>query len=167
VGEQTSRARRQRTFPFLPPTPTPTPCPTPLNNTLNFRQLVATLRDAGAIVIAKTNIPQTLFAFESVNPLWGRALNPWSVAHTPGGSSGGEGAFLAADGAALGIGSDIGGSIRIPAGYCGIYGLKPCQARVSFAGAAGASLFLCHFLRHRVVWDEVTWYGITTARRLC
>ncbi|KAH9057421.1 amidase [Lactarius vividus] len=98
---------------------------------------VATLRAAGAIVIAKTNVPQTLLAFESVNPLWGRTLNPWSTAHTPGGSSGGEGAVLAADGAALGLGSDIGGSIRIPSGYCGIYALKPGYGRVSYHGSVG------------------------------
>ena len=98
-----------------------------------------TLRAAGAIVIAKTNVPQTLLAFESSNPLWGRTLNPWSTAHTPGGSSGGEGAVLATDGAALGVGSDVGGSIRIPAGYCGIYGLKPGQGRVSYDGSIGAS----------------------------
>ncbi|KAI9440853.1 amidase [Lactarius indigo] len=98
--------------------------------------LVATLRAAGAVVIAKTNVPQTLFAFESNNPLWGRTLNPWSTAHTAGGSSGGEGALLAADGAVLGVGTDIGGSIRIPSGYCGIYGLKPGHGRVTMEGSA-------------------------------
>ena len=89
-------------------------------------------------MIAKTNIPQTLLAFESSNPLWGRTLNPWSAAHTAGGSSGGEGALLAADGAVLGVGTDIGGSIRIPSGYCGIYGFKPGHGRISFEGIAGA-----------------------------
>lgn len=98
---------------------------------------VAVLRAAGAVVIAKTNVPQTLLAFESVNPLWGRTLNPWSAAHTAGGSSGGEGAVLAADGAAVGLGSDVGGSIRIPSGYCGIYGLKPGQGRVAYHGSVG------------------------------
>ncbi|KAH9057420.1 amidase [Lactarius vividus] len=98
--------------------------------------LVAILRAAGAVLIAKTNVPQTLFAFESTNPLWGRTLNPWSAAHTAGGSSGGEGALLAADGAALGVGTDIGGSIRIPSGYCGIYGLKPGHGRVTIDGVA-------------------------------
>jgi len=96
--------------------------------------LVETLRAAGAIIIAKTNVPQTLLAFECSNPLWGRTCNPWSVEHTSGGSSGGEGALLAADGAALGIGTDVGGSIRIPSGYCGLYGLKPGYGRVPFAG---------------------------------
>ncbi|KAF8270691.1 amidase signature domain-containing protein [Lactarius quietus] len=98
---------------------------------------VATLRAAGAIIIAKTNVPQTLLAFESSNPLWGRTLSPWSAAHSPGGSSGGEGVLLAVDGAALGVGSDVGGSIRIPSGYCGIYGLKPGHGRVSYDGSKG------------------------------
>ena len=79
-----------------------------------------------------------LFTFECSNPLWGRTCNPWSVAHTAGGSSGGEAALLAADGPALGIGSDVGGSIRIPSGYCGIYGLKPGPGRVPLAGSASA-----------------------------
>lgn len=123
-----------------------------------------TLRTAGAIIIAKTNVPQTLLAFESVNPLWGRTLNPWSVAHTAGGSSGGEGAVLAADGAALGVGSDVGGSIRMPAGFCGIYGLKPGQARVSFVGSVGAlssfSLFLFILLLSLgAAWRRVEWSG--------
>jgi len=107
---------------------------------LRKKKLVATLRAAGAVLIAKTNIPQTLLAFESANPLWGRTLNPYSAAHTAGGSSGGEGALLAADGAALGVGTDIGGSIRIPSGYCGIYGLKPGHGRITIEGVAGASV---------------------------
>ncbi|KAI0278662.1 amidase signature domain-containing protein, partial [Russula brevipes] len=99
--------------------------------------LVATLRTAGAVIFTKTNVPQTLLAFESANPVWGRTCNPYSPAHTAGGSSGGEAALLAADGAALGVGSDVGGSIRIPSGYCGIFGLKPGQARVAFGGTVG------------------------------
>ncbi|VDC00957.1 unnamed protein product [Peniophora sp. CBMAI 1063] len=96
--------------------------------------LVRLLREAGAVQFVKTNVPQTLLAFECSNPLWGRALNPWSAAHTPGGSSGGEGALLAMDGSALGVGTDIGGSIRIPAHYCGIYALKPGWGRSSTEG---------------------------------
>ena len=97
-----------------------------------------TLREAGAIIIAKTNVPQTLLAFESANPLWGRTCNPWSTSHTAGGSSGGEGALLAVDGAAIGVGTDVGGSIRIPSGYCGIYGFKPGLGRIAYAGSVGA-----------------------------
>ncbi|KAI9509118.1 amidase [Russula earlei] len=97
--------------------------------------VVEILRAAGAVVVAKTNVPQTMLAFECCNPLWGRTCNPWSTAHTAGGSSGGEGALLAADGAALGMGTDVGGSIRIPSGYCGIFALKPGQGRVGYAGS--------------------------------
>ena len=104
--------------------------------------VVSFLREAGAIPFVKTNVPQTMLAFECSNPLWGRSLNPWSHAHTPGGSSGGEAALLAVDGSAAGIGSDIGGSLRIPTGYCGIYSLKPGYARTSMEGAAGQSLLL-------------------------
>ncbi|KAF8661366.1 hypothetical protein AX16_001460 [Volvariella volvacea WC 439] len=102
-------------------------------------ELVQHLLDAGAVIISKTNIPQTLFAFESNNPLWGRTLNPWNGDYTSGGSSGGEAALLAMDGSALGIGTDIGGSLRIPTAYCGIYALKPGFGRISFAGARSPS----------------------------
>ncbi|KAJ7180615.1 amidase [Mycena filopes] len=95
---------------------------------------VALLKAAGAIPIVKTNVPQTMFSFECSNPVFGRTVNPYNSAFTSGGSSGGEGALLAMDGAALGLGSDIGGSLRIPAAYCGIYSLKPSPLRVSYAG---------------------------------
>lgn len=115
---------------------------TPLNLTSplllpHFIQLVAQLIAAGAIPIVKTNVPQTMFAFECNNPIWGRTLNPWSSEYTCGGSSGGEGAILGLDGSAFGIGSDIGGSLRIPAAYCGIYSLKPGFGRISKLGAKG------------------------------
>ncbi|KZV92352.1 amidase signature enzyme [Exidia glandulosa HHB12029] len=96
--------------------------------------LVEILRSEGAIVLGKTNIGQTLMFFESVNPVFGRTSNPWNDKHTCGGSSGGEGALLAADGSAFGIGTDIGGSLRIPAFYCGIYSLKPTLGRISRVG---------------------------------
>jgi len=76
-----------------------------------------------------------MFAFECSNPVFGRTTNPYNDAYTSGGSSGGEGALLAMDGSALGIGSDIGGSLRIPAAYCGIYTLKPAAGRFPFYGA--------------------------------
>ncbi|KAG2356313.1 hypothetical protein BDR07DRAFT_1339973 [Suillus spraguei] len=75
-----------------------------------------------------------MLAFKCSNPLWGRTTNPWNNKYTCGGSSGGEGALLAMDGSALGIGSDIGGSLRIPASYCGVYSLKPTAERVSSIG---------------------------------
>ncbi|KAG1866160.1 amidase signature domain-containing protein [Suillus subluteus] len=101
--------------------------------------LVAQLRAAGAIIFVKTNVPQTMFAFECSNPLWGRTRNPWNNKYTCGGSSGGEGALLAMDGSAMGVGSDIGGNLRIPASYCGIYSLKPTAERISSIGTQGRS----------------------------
>ncbi|KAJ7702411.1 amidase [Mycena rosella] len=97
--------------------------------------IVALLKAAGAIPIVKTNVPQTMFAFECCNPVFGRTTNPYNNKYTSGGSSGGEAALLSMDGAALGIGSDIGGSLRIPAAFCGIYSLKPSPLRVSYVGA--------------------------------
>ena len=95
------------------------------------------MREAGGIPFVKTNIPQTLMFFECINPVWGRTLNPYSALHTSGGSSGGEGALLAMDGSVLGWGSDVGGSLRIPASFCGIYSLKPGHGRISSEGVRG------------------------------
>lgn len=75
----------------------------------------------------------------SSNPTFGRSLNPYSASRTPGGSSGGEGALLGSDGAPLGFGSDIGGSLRIPAHYSGAWGIKPCFGRVPTRGARGSN----------------------------
>jgi fatty acid amide hydrolase len=90
---------------------------------------VARLRAQGAIVVAKTNVAQLLMYYESDNPLFGRTCNPWRADRTCGGSSGGEAALIAARASALGIGSDIGGSVRIPAHFCGIVSLKPTAGR--------------------------------------
>lgn len=78
--------------------------------------------------------------FESVNPVYGRSLNPWNKNRAVGGSSGGEGALAAARCNVVGIGSDIGGSIRIPAAFCGVYGFKPYSARIPDYGEAKISL---------------------------
>ena len=78
-----------------------------------------------------------MLVFECYNPVWGRTLNPYNDAYTSGGGSGGEAALIALDGSPVGIGSDIGGSLRIPAAYCGIYSLKPASGRVSDHGARG------------------------------
>jgi fatty acid amide hydrolase len=86
---------------------------------------VARLRAAGAIVIAKTNVAQLLIFTETDNPLYGRTNNPWNSERSSGGSSGGEGAIIASGGSALGLGTDIGGSVRIPAAFCGISSLRP------------------------------------------
>lgn len=100
------------------------------------------LLEAGAIIYVKTNLPQTLLGFECSNPVWGRTTNPWNDNFTCGGSSGGEAALLAMDGSAGGIGTDIGGSLRIPASYCGVYSLKPASGRMSYCGAKGKHLIL-------------------------
>ncbi len=93
--------------------------------------LVARLRAAGAVFLGKTNVPQLLIYNESDNPVYGRTNNPWNLSRSPGGSSGGEGAIIAAGGSPLGLASDIGGSIRGPAHACAIQGLKPTSGRLS------------------------------------
>ncbi|QRW17247.1 amidase [Rhizoctonia solani] len=80
-------------------------------------ELVALARSLGGVVIAKTNVPQTMLSFECDNPLWGKTTNPYNESNTAGGSSGGEAAVLRFGGSALGMGSDIGGSLRIPTSY--------------------------------------------------
>lgn len=90
---------------------------------------VARLRAAGAIVVAKTNVAQLLIFTETDNPVYGRTNNPWNSERSSGGSSGGEGAIIAAGGSALGLGTDIGGSVRIPAAFCGISSLRPTAGR--------------------------------------
>lgn len=90
---------------------------------------VARLRQAGAIVLGKTNVPQLLVYYESCNPVYGRTNNPWDLDRASGGSSGGEAAIIAAHGSPLGIGTDIGGSLRVPAHFCGIVSLKPTMPR--------------------------------------
>lgn len=95
---------------------------------------VRRLRGAGAIVLGKTNTPEFLANYETDNHVTGRTNNPWDLERTPGGSSGGESAAIAAYCSAGGIGSDGGGSIRLPAHFTGIAGLKPTPGRVSAAG---------------------------------
>ncbi len=87
------------------------------------------LRAAGAIIVGKTNVAQLLLYIESDNPLYGRTNNPWNLERTPGGSSGGQAAIIAAGGSPLGLGSDIGGSIRVPSAFCGVVGMKPTAGR--------------------------------------
>ena len=93
--------------------------------------LVAKLRRAGAIIVGKTNLPQLMLAYETDNHVYGRANNPWDLERTPGGSSGGEAAIIAAEGSPLGLAGDMGGSIRVPAHFCGIHGLKPTSGRLT------------------------------------
>ena len=96
--------------------------------------LITSLRKAGAIPIAKTNLPDLLFAFETDNLLFGRTNNPYDLSRTPGGSSGGEAALIAACGSPMGLGSDCAGSVRLPAAFCGIAGIKPTSGRLSRQG---------------------------------
>jgi fatty acid amide hydrolase len=93
--------------------------------------LVSRLRQAGAIVLGKTNVAELLFYQEGDNPLFGRTNNPWDLKRTSGGGSGGEGAIIAAGGSPLGLAADIGGSIRTPAHFCGIQGLRPTSGRLT------------------------------------
>jgi len=96
--------------------------------------LVSRLRDAGAIILGTTNTPELLMAWETDNRLYGRSNNPWDCSRTPGGSSGGEAAAIASGCSAGGVGSDGGGSIRVPAHFSGICGLKPTPGRIPATG---------------------------------
>ncbi len=104
----------------------------------NESVLIKTLREAGAVVLGKTNIPQLLLAQETDSYVYGLCKNPWHLGHSPGGSSGGEAAAIATGMSPMGIGTDIGGSIRIPAHFCGIAGIKPTVDRWSTRGSNGA-----------------------------
>jgi amidase len=95
---------------------------------------VARLRAAGAIVIAKTNLPEMAMDYDCDNPLFGATRNPWNRDRVPGGSSGGEACALATGMSPLGLGSDLGGSIRVPAHFCGVAGLKPSWGTVPTSG---------------------------------
>ena len=95
---------------------------------------VARLKAAGAVVLGKTNVPEISLAFESDNLVYGQTKNPYDPARTPGGSSGGEAAAIAAGLSPLGLGSDAGGSIRLPAHFCGIAGIKPTTGRTARTG---------------------------------
>ena len=96
--------------------------------------VVARLRDVGAILLGKTNTPELTLAGETNNLVYGQTNNPYDLSRTPGGSSGGAAAIIAACGAPFDIGSDTGGSIRLPAHFCGITGIKPTSGRVPRTG---------------------------------
>ncbi|XP_069795037.1 fatty-acid amide hydrolase 1 isoform X2 [Narcine bancroftii] len=100
--------------------------------------IVQVLKKQGAIPFVKTNVPQSLLSYECCNPIFGQTINPHNTKRTSGGSSGGEAALIAAGGSILGIGSDIGGSIRVPASFCGICGFKPTGKRLSSIGLRGS-----------------------------
>ena len=118
--------------------------------------LVGRLRHAGAIPIAKTNLPDLLFAFESDNLLFGATNNPYDLTRSSGGSSGGEAALIASCGSPFGLGSDAAGSVRVPAAFCGIASIKPTSGRLPRSGhfpPAGG-------------WIETLWQIGPMARRL-
>ena len=96
--------------------------------------VVRRLREAGAIFVAKTNVPEYTWSYETDNVVSGRTVHPLDPARTPGGSSGGEAALLGADASVVGIGTDGGGSIRVPSHYCGIVGLRPTAGLVPETG---------------------------------
>ncbi|GFF34571.1 acetamidase [Aspergillus udagawae] len=101
--------------------------------------LVDILLSLGAVIYVKTNIPQTMMTADSHNNVFGRTLNPHNTLLGPGGSSGGEGALIALRGSPLGVGTDIGGSIRIPALCCGTYGFRPSASRIPNGGGRSCS----------------------------
>lgn len=101
---------------------------------------VARMRAAGAIILGKTNVAQLLLYIESDNPVYGRSNNPWNLTRSPGGSSGGQAAIIAAGGSPMGLGTDIGGSLRYPAGFCGLAGLKPTGGRTPDPGRYSVSI---------------------------
>jgi amidase len=98
--------------------------------------LVSRLKSAGAVILGKTNVPLGLDDIQSYNDIYGTTNNPWDTGRTPGGSSGGSAAALAAGFGQLSFGSDIGGSLRLPAHFCGIYAHKPTLGLVPFRGHA-------------------------------
>jgi amidase len=97
---------------------------------------VQRLTDKGAVVFGKTNVPVSLADWQSYNPVYGTTANPWNLAHTPGGSSGGGAAAMAAGFCGLELGSDTAGSLRVPAHYCGLFSHKPSWALCSSRGQA-------------------------------
>ncbi|KAH7133673.1 acetamidase [Dactylonectria macrodidyma] len=101
-------------------------------------ELVRELRELGALLYCKTSVPHTLMAGETVNNIIGYTPNPSNRLLSAGGSSGGEGALIALRGSPLGVGTDIGGSIRIPAAFNGLYGLKPSGGRLPYRGMANS-----------------------------
>jgi len=96
--------------------------------------VAARLRAAGALLIGHTNVPPFLADYQSANPIFGRTANPWDLGRTPGGSSGGAAAALAAGMTPLEVGSDLAGSLRLPSHFCGVYGLKTSEHRVPITG---------------------------------
>ncbi len=127
--------------------------------------VVQRLRAAGAIVMATSNAPEGGLWMETYNDLYGRTSNPWDLKRSPGGSSGGEGALVSSGASPFGIGSDVGGSIRIPAAFCGVFGHKPSGLMVPNTGhfppgMGGTEPYLCVGPLGRSVADLALLMGI-------
>jgi Asp-tRNA(Asn)/Glu-tRNA(Gln) amidotransferase A subunit family amidase len=108
--------------------------------------IIQVLKSAGALPLCRGNVPQIMMIPESVNRIYGRSRNPWNLRRTPGGSSGGDGALVAMRCVPLAICSDVAGSIRIPAAFCGVTGFKPTSTRVSNKGNMRPRKVALHFL---------------------
>lgn len=127
--------------------------------------VVERIRRAGAVVLGVSNVPEGGLWMETYNTIWGRTSNPWALNRTPGGSSGGEGALVAAGCAPFGLGSDVGGSVRIPAAFCGVAGHKPTGGLVPNTGhlppaSPRAGRFLCTGPLARTVDDLALVLGV-------
>jgi len=109
---------------------------------LTSSSIVRLLQDAGALVHAKTTVPTALLSIETVSDVFGRTTNPYNPAHTPGGSTGGGAALLACGGSKIEIGTDLAGSVRIPAHYCGIWSLKGSTGRFPVWGTVSCMMGL-------------------------
>lgn len=135
-------------------------------------EAVARLRAAGAIIVARSNVPEFAMAGETDNPRYGMTRNPLDTGRTCGGSSGGEGAIVASGGSAAGLGTDILGSIRIPASFCGLVGFKPASGDISKTGAwpdlpgCYTDSWLCAGPITRSVRDARLLYAILSGRSL-
>ena len=103
-----------------------------IGETKRCAAIIKRLLDAGALIFGKTNLPVAMADWQTFNPVYGTTNNPWDTGRTPGGSSGGSAAALAAGLSALELGSDIGASIRNPAHYCGVFGLKPTYGVITY-----------------------------------
>jgi len=129
--------------------------------------VTARLKAAGGILMGKTNVPTMLADYQTNNPVFGRTNNPWNVERTPGGSSGGAAAALAAGMTPFEVGTDLSGSIRLPAHFCGVYGLKPTEQRVprtglipGLPGPRSIRIMSCIGPMARTVEDLVLLYGL-------
>ncbi len=104
-------------------------------------EIARSLRAAGAVVVGKGNVSQALWYAESENPVYGRTESPCAPGRSPGGSSGGDAALVAAGVVPVAVGTDIGGSVRIPAAWCGVFGMVPTPGRVDLSGSRDRQLF--------------------------